>query len=256
MSGLRMVRIPLDAVKLMALGERRGMPSRALDLGYLIHCALDELFGPELAPKPFSFPLPTRGAGQGRVIPVLGYCAATAAELRARAQDFADPGVHSLCLWEELADKEMRPSFEAGRRLGFSVRVCPVVRRSKPGVHQDEKGAEVDAFLAACRRVGPEVKVSREEVYVEWLRAELARRGGVTLDDAKVTRFERERLIRKSAREGDGRRPSHVTERPDAVLEGTLTVTDPLAFNALLARGVGRHRAFGFGMLLVRPPTR
>jgi CRISPR system Cascade subunit CasE len=28
-----------------------------------------------------------------------------------------------------------------------------------------------------------------------------------------------------------------------------------VAFRALLARGVGRHRAFGFGMLLLRPPV-
>jgi len=32
-------------------------------------------------------------------------------------------------------------------------------------------------------------------------------------------------------------------------------VRDPTGFAALLARGVGRHRAFGFGMLLLRPPA-
>ncbi|MFG1332515.1 type I-E CRISPR-associated protein Cas6/Cse3/CasE [Xanthobacter autotrophicus] len=39
-----------------------------------------------------------------------------------------------------------------------------------------------------------------------------------------------------------------------AVLVGTLTVRDAQAFAALLARGVGRHRAFGYGMLLLSPP--
>ncbi|MEE8524028.1 MAG: type I-E CRISPR-associated protein Cas6/Cse3/CasE [Thermoanaerobaculia bacterium] len=48
--------------------------------------------------------------------------------------------------------------------------------------------------------------------------------------------------------------PGAVPERPDALLTGTLEVTDPDAFATLLARGVGRHRAFGFGMLLLRPP--
>ena len=48
MSELRMVRVPFDAVKLMALGARRGLP-RDADLGYLAHSALEELFGPELA---------------------------------------------------------------------------------------------------------------------------------------------------------------------------------------------------------------
>jgi CRISPR system Cascade subunit CasE len=39
---------------------------------------------------------------------------------------------------------------------------------------------------------------------------------------------------------------------PDAVLAGQLRVTDPKAFTQLLASGVGRHRAFGFGLLLLR----
>ena len=41
--------------------------------------------------------------------------------------------------------------------------------------------------------------------------------------------------------------------RREAVFEGTLEVRDAALFQGLLARGVGRHRAFGFGMLLLRP---
>jgi CRISPR system Cascade subunit CasE len=54
--------------------------------------------------------------------------------------------------------------------------------------------------------------------------------------------------MRRRGREDAGR-----IERPNAVLEGTLTVGDPDAFARLLARGIGRHRAFGFGMLLLKP---
>ena len=43
-------------------------------------------------------------------------------------------------------------------------------------------------------------------------------------------------------------------EGPDATVHGTMTVTDPTAFARLLAHGVGRHRAYGYGMLLLRPP--
>ncbi|MFG1478963.1 type I-E CRISPR-associated protein Cas6/Cse3/CasE [Xanthobacter sp. V4C-4] len=38
------------------------------------------------------------------------------------------------------------------------------------------------------------------------------------------------------------------------MLVGTLSVRDAEAFGVLLARGVGRHRAFGYGMLLLSPP--
>jgi CRISPR system Cascade subunit CasE len=39
---------------------------------------------------------------------------------------------------------------------------------------------------------------------------------------------------------------------PDASFTGVLTVRDPEAFGRLLARGIGRHRKFGFGMLCDR----
>ena len=39
-------------------------------------------------------------------------------------------------------------------------------------------------------------------------------------------------------------------------MRGILTITDPIAFAELLKRGVGRHRAYGYGMLLLRPPAR
>lgn len=262
MTTLRMVRVPLDAVKLMALAQRRGLHLREVDLGYVIHCALDELFGPALSPKPFSFPAPTKGEARARVIPVLGYGTGSAAEMRAHAQTFAEPGVHALCLWDELADKEMPASFEAGRRVGFTARVCPIVRTHAPGDHPratDRKGRarsrEVDAFLHATFGLPKEQLVSREEVYVKWLREEFEARGGAVMDAAKMTRFERERITRRRAPDAEGQRASTRSERPDAVMEGTLTVTDSVAFNALLARGLGRHRAFGFGMLLLRPPT-
>ena len=44
--------------------------------------------------------------------------------------------------------------------------------------------------------------------------------------------------------------------RSDAVLRGVLSITNPRAFAELLARGIGRHRSYGYGMLLLRPPGR
>ena len=40
---------------------------------------------------------------------------------------------------------------------------------------------------------------------------------------------------------------------PDVTVDGTLEIIEPEAFANLLIRGVGRHCAFGFGMLLLRP---
>ena len=57
--------------------------------------------------------------------------------------------------------------------------------------------------------------------------------------------FQRTRAVRK--------RQSRYSEGPDALMRGVLTVTDGQAFAELLARGVGRHRTYGYGMLLLRP---
>ena len=43
------------------------------------------------------------------------------------------------------------------------------------------------------------------------------------------------------------------SEGPDALMRGVLEITDGPAFAQLLAGGVGRHRAYGYGMLLLRP---
>ena len=61
-----------------------------------------------------------------------------------------------------------------GRRLGFVLRACPVVRLA--GAKSGHRaGAEVDAFLARCFAVGKETAVSREEVYRDWLTRTMSR---------------------------------------------------------------------------------
>ena len=35
-----------------------------------------------------------------------------------------------------------------------------------------------------------------------------------------------------------------------------MTIRDPLAFGRLIRNGIGRHKAYGYGMLLLRPPDR
>ena len=65
------------------------------------------------------------------------------------------------------------------------------------------------------------------------------------MESAELRSFQRTRAVRKlRARHSEG---------PDAVMRGVLTITDAAAFTALLAQGIGRHRAYGYGMLLLRP---
>ena len=70
-----------------------------------------------------------------------------------------------------------------------------------------------------------------------------------------MTRYRLLGVLRRTQADGapGGGRQPRVTMGPDVVMQGRLRVSDPQAFAQLLARGVGRHRAFGFGMLLLRP---
>ena len=113
-------------------------------------------------------------------------------------------------------------------------------------------GKEIDAFLLEALRRHPTAPGSmvkenrtREAVYLDWLAERLAPAATLDRPASRLARFRRIRVAR-----GD-RGP----EGPAATVHGTMTVTDPSAFARLLAHGVGRHRAYGYGMLLLRPPN-
>jgi CRISPR system Cascade subunit CasE len=64
-------------------------------------------------------------------------------------------------------------------------------------------------------------------------------------------------VMRKTQKgEMDEPRRQRAVGGPDALLVGQLRVIDPDAFADLIARGVGRHRSFGFGLLMLRPAAR
>ena len=219
--------------------------------GYLLHATLAACFG-DLAPKPF------RARERGRHFDVLGYSRSTADELRSHAQTYAEPVYWSGC--SQIESKEMPSDWAAGRELGFEVRVCPVVRlasalETPPQRPGDEpfsvrKGAEVDVFLRENWRRGQnDPKLDRADVYERWLAKAMG--PSVAIESATLEHFQLPYLTRRT--QGTSRKSRRV-QRPDATFRGRLKVEDAPDFQRLLARGVGRHRAFGFGMLLLRPP--
>lgn len=245
---LFMIRLALDAQRLFTLGRTQKLPPHQVDLGYLVHCQLSSLFGMSTL-KPFSVL-----EEAGRWISVLAYTEKSKEELIEKAKTFADPAAYDACNWETFSQKPMPSAWAAGQRFGFRVKVAPVVRLAKafahPGGELVQKGAEVDAFLARCWHEAKETQVSREEVYQRWFSDQLARRGGATPDRVSLEGFQRERLLRRLQGE---ERKAHIIEAPAATLTGTLAVTEPSQFTELLRGGVGRHRAFGFGMVLLSP---
>lgn len=240
---LHLLHAPMRIDRLMQLGRDRGMPITGVDLGYAIHMAFGELFDQE-APSVFAIDQQRRG-----LIDVLAYTRLDAGALTERAQTFADARAWSTCDWDAVRSKPMPTTWPAGRRLGFRVRTCPVKRGRDPRGKMGER----DAFLFACDGA-PEHSVDRRTVYTEWFAELLDRTAGVKLERHSLTAYQRARLWRRTQGSTGNRRPRPL-DRPDALFHGVLEVTDPAAFAMVLRRGIGRHRAFGFGMLLLRPPT-
>ena len=241
---LQMIRAEIDVRAFQRwAGKRRLMSRNVFDEDYAIHCLLTESFGRDLAPKPFRLIIP-RDRRQPHGV-LYGYGAVDAATLRERAGLYADPLQCQIMTLENLVSKPMPARWEPGKRLGFEVRIRPTVRQNRGTAHP---GAERDAFQWEAQQYPEgEMPRNREEVYRDWLIKRLAERKGAELESATLRSFQRTRSVRKL----HGR----TVEGPDAVMQGTLSITDADAFNELLTQGVGRHRAYGYGMLLLRPPA-
>lgn len=248
---LHLLRLELDAAHIARLSKRMKMPRNQGDLGYPLHAILSELFG-----KGVAQPYRAREQG-GRRLSLLAYTHSPESELREHAQTYADPSIYASCDWTTFAAKAMPEAWPEGRRLGFELRACPVVRLAQDLVQQDHtatktyrRGSELDAWQHRRWISGEPEEISREDAYRDWLVGRLD--GAATLEALNLAGFQRVRLARKRNQNGETRWT--ILERPEATLHGQLVIQDGEAFAELLARGVGRHAAFGFGMLLLRPP--
>lgn len=226
-----------DPRRLAAWATRFGLTAGGDDLGYALHTLLAAAFG-ESAPKPFRHFDDARG--------LLAYSPRDPDAILLAGQTAA-PDVHAALGLDRLAARSFPTAWAAGRRLAFELRVRPVIRTGE--------GRERDVFLAEINKPGvDEAGVSREAVYAQWLERELARGGAAAVERLQMDAFRLSTSLRKSGAV-EGKRPARRVAGPDALFSGELMVRDPAGFAALLARGIGRHRAFGFGMLLLRPPA-
>lgn len=278
-----MVHLPLRLRGFMECGRGHRLVSDtwSADLGYLAHAFLARLLGAH-APKPFDLqdqPGPSPAHPQDALLHILAYSATDHSTLIGLARQGGDTQAIEALDWARAGSKPM-PPFAAGQRLGFRTRVCPVVRvgrhhpRFAPGAEVDPYLAEVERHLADRERADPFTPSSllklqvaaalptREDVYRAWLAERLS--GAASLGSVRLTSVRDARLWRRGEPGPGPAQAMHghprarhgartVIGRRDAVFEGTLEVSDAEAFRAVLARGVGRHRAFGFGMVLLRP---
>jgi CRISPR system Cascade subunit CasE len=232
---LQLMRCRPDPIALAAWATRHRLLSPDGDYGYALHALLTAAFG-EQAPKPFCY----LGERQG----LLAYTNSNLEILRELAS-LATPAVARALKLESLDSHLFPSSWRAGQQLGFEVRVRPVIRTST--------GQERDAYLSVLEAAPEEDNApQREAVYMEWLNRQFQVDNAAKIVCARMDGFRLTRVIRKSRNNTESRISRSITG-PDVLFSGELHVADDIASSRLVARGVGRHRAFGFGMLLLKP---
>lgn len=249
---LSLVRLRPDMAAFYRIAARRGFLPPGDDPGYALHAGLTAAFG-TAAPRPFALRTTSMGTE------LLGYTTATSAEMAALARLAPAGEMSDLAETLLAAPPEVKPFPEiwpVGLRLVFQVRVRPVARTRPDG--RDGGHREVDIYAhSGTRRQAQEdaegaAARSREQVYAAWLQERMERGGGAIVEQIALRGYRRLRVLRRP-RGQDGRRTVIVTDGPDATLSGVLRSVDGAAFGRLLAQGVGRHRSFGFGMILLSP---
>lgn len=243
MSRLHMVEIRPDLPALLRFlhGQGLDVPDRDEDLGYGVHAWLAAAFGQGTI-RPWRLLYDSR-----RPTRILGYTTRDASELRERLGAFAEPSVYAVVPDPEndILTRPM-PTWRAGQRLAFEVQCCPVGRKSGSGL-------EKDMFLIAADHSGSD-SIDRESVYTVWAVERLERDNACSIRKIRLDGFRLVRQLRQTQPEGNRRTRARLV-RPMALIRGELIVGDPESFNAMLARGIGRHVAFGYGMVLLRPPS-
>ncbi|MFM2406686.1 MAG: hypothetical protein RL223_4566 [Pseudomonadota bacterium] len=246
---LLMLRLLPDLDALARWAAATGQRALCEDPGYALHAALRATLG-DHAPKPFAL---LERPGSQQLIgytcteePALRHAVATASitdPLAAQALGLDDPAHVTL--------KPMPQSWSNGQCLSFETRVAPVVRSRnvEGGTYPEIDAAFHPAFAA-------DDPGNRELAHGRWLARELARDGAARLLSHRAVAFTLSPIARRTfaGAKPQARRQTQGGLLPDLTARGQIQVQDPQAFTALLARGLGRHRSFGYGCLLLAPP--
>lgn len=150
-------------------------------------------------------------------------------------------------LWHLESNKRYEPALAAGDRLGFVLRANPVIAVPRPG---HKRGLRADAIMHAKSKLTPAQRkaftpADASAIAVDWL-AKRGLQNGFDVD-ASVTSAAGYKQLRIAKKLGQ---PAIQFSQID--MSGTLTVRDPALMLSALTKGIGKARAYGCGLMLVR----
>ena len=161
------------------------------------------------------------------------------------------PPLPRLGAWQAMT-RDYAPQLEAGETVQFELRANPTVRHDRAG-----KSSRHDVVMEAKKKLLAERGLQRwadwtgerpalhaviHEACAHWLE----RRGSVSGFEV-----DRDSLLVEAHEQHREKRGGEL-RFTSVDLAGRLTVTDPVAFQSTLLQGLGRAKAFGCGLMLVR----
>lgn len=148
-------------------------------------------------------------------------------------------------LWH-IESKTYEPCLTSGQRLRFILRANPAISvRQSSG----KRSARVDAVMHAKSRLSKKERAAfrgSEDAALDWLMARGAANGAEFDRQSCTATGYRQISIPKSG----GREPIRFSE---VQYEGMLIVADPDRLKSLLFKGIGKAKAYGCGLMLIRP---
>ncbi|HDS2558525.1 TPA: type I-E CRISPR-associated protein Cas6/Cse3/CasE [Klebsiella aerogenes] len=143
----------------------------------------------------------------------------------------------------EIFDIQYRPfapTLSTGQSLHFSLRANPTICKA---------GKRHDLLMEAKRQVrgqvnGPDIWQHQQQAAQDWL-ARQGEQNGFSLREVNVDAYRQQQVVRAKSRQ--------LIQFSCVDFSGVLVVNEPGLFMQRLAQGYGKSRAFGCGLMLIKP---
>lgn len=143
----------------------------------------------------------------------------------------------------EIFDVQTRPfapALSRGQTLRFSLRANPTICKN---------GKRHDLLMEAKRQFKAQGEAGgswpyQQQAALDWLTRQ-GEQNGFTLRETSVDAYRQQQIRRKNSRQ--------MIQFSSVDYSGTLVVNEPALFLQRLAQGYGKSRAFGCGMMLIKP---
>lgn len=143
----------------------------------------------------------------------------------------------------EIFDIQYRPfapTLIAGQPLRFSLRANPTICKA---------GKRHDLLMEAKHQVrgqvnGPDIWLHQQQAAQDWL-ARQGEQNGFSLLEVNVDAYRQQQVVRVKSRQ--------MIQFSSVDYSGVLMVNEPTLFLQRLIQGYGKSRAFGCGLMLIKP---